>query len=404
MIYQKELDFLFRIFFSLNAVRNILLFFTINAIASWLLYASYVVIVLMIVLILGIRFKASTKVGMYFGVSSILLLILILIPMQYNPMAWNANAFTPVSFVLTIAFFSVTRKVCISVSTIRFCYMTFILQSIIAIACSFFPESFDSVNALTLNMGNSNQTAILLWSYFSFCFLFWARNKFNRKQSFALWLLMICLMIMIYLTQSRTALLSCILVILGYFWIFKMKKTVRVPQIVQYGVLVTPVVIPFAITELFKILPSGLLFFGKMLFSGREIIWKNIISAFFDEPLSHHLIEAPYYSAIMLNNIEKKKSWGCHNGILGVQWNYGLIVTVLVIVIFMIRFKNFKIIVEKNRNASMIFLIMLATIFYISFEEGMILGNICTTIFLPMLFVIGQSEQFYSTNMHYDKM
>lgn len=402
MIHQKELDFLFGIFFLLNAVRNILLFFSINGIASGLLYMSYIVIVLMIVLALAIRFKASTKVGMYFVTSSILLLMLILIPMQYNPMAWNANAFTPVSFVLTIAFFSVTRKVCISVNTIKFCYLTFILQSIIAIACIISPKSFDSVNALTLNLGNSNQTAMLLWSYFSFCFLFWGRNKFNRKQSFVIWLLMICLMIMIYLTQSRTALLSCALVIFGYFWIFKMKKSITIPQIVQYGILATPVVIPFAITELFTILPSGILFFGKMLFSGREIIWKNIIGTFFDEPLSHHLIEAPYYSTIMLNNIEMEKSWGCHNGILGIQWNYGLIVTVLVIVIFMIRFKDIKTIVEKNRNSNMIFLIMIATIFYTSFEEGMILGNICTTIFLPMLFIIGQSEKFYSTDINYD--
>lgn len=358
----------------------------------------YVVFAFIIVLMLWVRFMASTKVGVYFFTSIILLVILMTIPMLYTPIAWSANSFTPISFIFTVSFFLLSRKVCVSLSTLKYCYIAFLFQSIISLLCVFAPGSFDSEGALVLNMGNPNQTAMLLWSFFCFCFLFWVRKKFNNNQSVALWILLFGLMVEIYLTRSRTVLLSCAIVIIGYLWIRKSKSHGMFSLAVQRCLLIAPIIIPFLIINLVKVLPYEISILGKSLFSGREIIWNNVIETFLETPFSHHLIEAPYYSNIMQSNVEMQKAWGCHNGILAIQWNYGLIVTALVIFLFCVQLKHLRKIADKNENSSMAYLVVLASIFSLSFEEGLILGNICTTILLPMLFIIGRSEEYHARN------
>lgn len=397
MIRQKELNFLLKVFFALNAIRNICLFLKMMRIASLMLYASYIIITITIIISILVLLIKQKKVTWYFFLSITLISMLVIIPMLYDLSIWRANSYTPVSFLLTMTFLVVSREINISLSSIRFCYITFIIQGIVALVYSFLPSSFE-YGALVLNLGNPNQTAILLWTTFSFCFLYWSERKQRRKQSLGLLFLMTCLVAMIYLTQSRTAILSCIICIGGYFWISRISVNKKIPILFQGGLLTAPIFSPVLILYLMNIFPSGTTIFGKMLFSGRELIWKIILNEFISNPFSHHLDESPYYSNFQ-DSLKAMKAWGSHNGILAVQWNYGFFVTILVIFVYIYHILDLKRNAEINRNSCMVYIIVLASIVSLSFEEGMLMGNINTTIILPMLFIIGRSERFNSFNL-----
>lgn len=393
MIRQKELNILLELFFTLNALRNICLFLSLSGVASILFYITYGTLALIIILASLVRIKKRILVTKYFLASAVLIALLIGIPCAYGASAWTANSYTSVSFLMTILFLIFTKNVRISNKTIKFCYITFVLQAVFAIGCSFSATSFND-GVLELHIGNPNQTAILLWSIFAVCFLYWSKNRSNKRGSMCLGILIISLMILILLTESRTGLFSCMICFGGYFWINRKYTTKTIPYLVQGILLTMPIFFPLLILFLINILPNEITIFGKLLFSGREQIWKNILEAFLNNPFATHLNESPYYSNVIQNDIVSVKAWGSHNGLLAVQWNYGIVVTILAIYILGVQIIDLKRSAENHKNSCVVYIVLLATIFSISFEEGLLMGNVCTTATLVMLFIIGRSEEY----------
>lgn len=391
MINQREINILIKLFFLLNASRNICLFFSLNTIATGIFFSSYIVYALLIVVILLIKAQKPIELNQYFLVSYFLLFALVIVHCFYSVSIWTVNGYTPLSFFMTILFIAISRNVIITSSTIEFCCVTYIFQGIIAMFCVFIPGSFE-YGSLVLHIGNPNQTAILLWEIFAFSFLYWHKNRIKGKHAIGLWIIMIGVMIMIYLTNSRSVILSCVICVLGYFWLTISTYGNKLPLVGQRILLATPLLFPVAIVTMVNLLPNEVMVFGKRLFSGREQIWKNIIDSLLENPFSHHMLEAPYYSRIMQDNVVVSKAWGSHNGILAVQWNYGCVVAILVIILFMINVSDLKKYAEKNINSCMIYLVVLASIVSTSFEEGLLMGNICTTSIFGLLFMMGRSE------------
>lgn len=395
MIHKKELDLLFKTFFTLNALRNICLFFTLPKVASTIFYMTYLVSVLIIVFIILEIFNRPIRVSFYSFTSVTLVILLLLIPLSYDTWIWTANSYMALSFFMTMLLFVISRKVIISSETIHFISLTYIVQALVVLYLSLIPSSFEW-GALVLHLGNPNQTSILLCTILSFSYIYLNRNEDNIKFSICLKILIAAISILIILTKSRAGILFAFICIAGYLWIRKYSIKHIFAKIVQCGILITPIIFPIIILVLNNVLPNETMIFGKPLFSGREPIWSNIIEKFFDNPFSHHLNLSPFYLPMRdeFNLLVSVKAFGAHNGILAIQWYYGFIVLVLVLIVIGIQIIDLKKIVEMDEIYSIVYIVILATLFSLSFEEAVLMGNICTTMNLIILFIIGRSEKY----------
>lgn len=393
MIRHKYIDFFIELFIILIGLRNILLFLGAGGLASIVFYFTYIVNAIVIFMITYQTIKEPVRANLFFLASIAIIIALIYIPMTYGLSIWLDNGYMAISFLLTVIFIIVSKKVVISTYTIEICYKVALMQSLFAILCSLIPSNYQ-YGVLVMHMGNPNQTAIVLWSVFSFCFLYWSKKKHSHRRSLGIWILMIGLIALIYLTKCRTILLSFLITIILYFWIKRMPKSKSIQAIVQIILLISPIAIPIGILTLTSILPSNISIFGKLIFSGRESIWKKIIETFLAHPFLSHLNESPYTRNILQNGTVGSISMGAHNGVLAVLWYYGLIVTILIIYIIAYRVLEVKRCSETSFNACVTYILIIATIFTLSFEEGMLLGNICTTFILPIFFIIAQSENY----------
>mgnify|MGYP003418576766 CR=1 FL=1 len=391
---QKELDFLLTIFLVLNAIRNICFFFSMLEIARLVFYVAHIVLAFIIVIIVMLKISKPIKVTGHLIAAIILISMLVIVPMSYGLSIWAINSFTPISFLFTMLFIVVSKDIRISDHTIKVCCITYIVQAIVAIFCSFMPSSFE-YGALVLHIGNPNQTAIILWAAFVFSYLYWEK-KLVKKNTFLLWVIMICLAIMIILTQSRSISLSLIIVLVWHFLGNRKARFKNFPLLIQYALIFAPLYIPVIILLLMNILPSGITIFGKLLFSGREQIWQKIADAFLQNPFSYHLDVSPFYSNVMFNNVVSLKGWGAHNGFFAIQWSYGILVSMSVVYILYCNLIELKKNAENNVNSCIVYIVTLATIFSLSFEEALLMGNIFTTAILPLLFLIGRSEHYNS--------
>ncbi len=393
MIKRNSIDLLISMFFVLNAIRNIFIFSGLLSVATVVFFAIYFLIALLIVVVIYDLFKRPLKVNLFTIASIVLIISLIIIPMQYDRSVWIYNDYSHITFFMTIVFLIFSKRIFISNRTIEIGYKVSVIQALFAIACSFMLNSYED-GALVLNYGNPNQTAIALWIVFSFCFLYWRKKKHSHRISIALCLVMFATAILIYLTDSRAVLLS-IIITLVLFFVTKRKRTiVAVPNTIQSILCLSPILIPTITIALVKALPSNIMFLGKLLFSGREKIWEQITDAFFAQPFTTHLDTSPYFRYALENGHTVAKAMGAHNGTLALLWYYGILVLVLFLIIMAILIKNAKHSARISANAGSAYIIVLASLFSLSFEEGMILGNLCTSLYLPLLLIICQSEEY----------
>lgn len=395
MIHSIKIDRLIIFFFILNAIRNILLFVSLDSVASDVFYLIYITLGCIILLNLYAQIQNPIRVTKFFIASIILIITLLVILLNYGFNSWMDKEYIPaiISFFLTVSFLISSKNIIISQNTIRWCYFSFIMQAFVAIICAHLPGSYE-YGALVLNIGNPNQTSIILWSAFVSCFLFWTKHKPGKAQTAGLWILMVATMILIYKTESRTGFVSCIICICGYFWINGRKGNRKLPHIICNGILCFPLILPIIILTMLKLFPEKVKVLTHVLLSGREQIWENICKEFFLNPFANHITSSPYYSYVMMNNQETLKAWGAHNGVLAIQWNWGIIVTILIIYLLFYNLNELNNNAEINSNTKMVYLVVISTFFSLVFEEGMIMGNVCTSIMLPLFFIIGRSEAY----------
>ena len=390
----KEIDHLLELFLILCVIRNLCLFFSLSSVATLVFYSAYIVLALLIILMTLIKFR-NVKVNWYSFAGFLVTVMAVLIPMSYGGEIWSVSSFTPISVLFTILFLVLSKDIIISERTIRFFCIIHIIQAVFAVVCTVLPGSFE-YGALVLHIGNPNQTAIILWSSFVFCYLYWAKNLVKKNHTFVFFVVMVALAIMIVLTQSRSIILAFVICFFWQLWKRRKNGYNNFPVLVQSAIALAPIYIPILILILMNILPSEVTIFGKLLFSGREQIWKNIFDAFVQNPFAHHLDISPYYSNILLNNAEALKGWGAHNGFLAIQWNYGIIVLIPVVYILFKNVVEMRKYAEANVNSCIVYIVLLATLFSLSFEEALLMGNVCTTALLPVLFIVGRSEQYNS--------
>lgn len=388
----KLFDYLLCAFFAVNVSRNICLMIGISTVATALFYVSYVLFFVMIQFLFFSRCAKNEYMTGSFIFSVLLIALLLIIPSTYGFDMWVSKSYLPISFFLTMAFFIASKSVVVSELTMKICYMIQVLQALVALICSLFQNSFID-GALELKIGNPNQTAVMLWANFVFVFLYWAKNRYRSKGSFMLGCIMAGLIVLICLTKSRAVLLSLLICCCGYFFIKLFYGKKIFPRTIQIILFCAPLWTPIFLVLLSRTLPDDIVILNKSLFSGREHIWEKIFEEALKNPFACHLDSSPYYSIINVNNTETLKAWGCHNGLLSVMWNYGVCCLILVIVVLYNCIKP----VQKKMNdcfmAKMIYLVVMASIVSLSFEDALLIGNICTTFMTPVLLIFGRTEE-----------
>lgn len=392
VIQYKGLDILIKFCFILNAFRNLLLFSGMYGLASVFFYAIYGSVAVLIIAVLYMSIRTPIKLSVTALSSFVLIILLVAIPMTYGGLGWTSNGYSAISFLLTMVLIVFSNRVIIQEKTILTCYKVAVIEAIFAIALSLFSGSYE-YGSLVLHMGNPNQTAIVLWSIFSFCFLYWTKKKSNHKASVALWALMLGTAFLIYLTDCRAILLSFIITIGLYFFVKRNNQVRPIPRLLQIILCLTPIFIPAMVLTLMSTLPSNITFLGKLIFSGREQIWQKIVDSFLAHPFTSHLTESPFAHYVIQNGATVLKNMGAHNGVLAIQWYYGFLTLLLVCIVMYSRIKDAKKSAEINSESCVTYIAIISTIFSLSFEEGMIMGNVATTLILPLLFIICQSEE-----------
>ncbi len=191
----------------------------------------------------------------------------------------------------------------------------------IIISCLFIFMSFSDIaykygnstlQWLTLNLGNSNYTAVMLLGNFCILILtlYYTRKTIYRVFVFAL---SIGIFILLYKTNSRTSLVIGCLFLLC--WLFR----VRIKN--WYVALCTAAPILFCIIYIcagnIDVLRE-LTILGKPIFSGRIELWSTMFEEFYTGPMS-----------LLFGNYNVMRLQNAHNSFLVQFFNYGIIGVIL---------------------------------------------------------------------------
>lgn len=191
----------------------------------------------------------------------------------------------------------------------------FVLNFVIAllfIALYFSDKSYKYENStslwLTLNMGNSNYTAIMLLGNFDILLLtvLYVKNKIVKVGVTAV---SVFVFYMVYKTTSRMVFALAILVL--FCFLFKIK--IRNWQIV---LCITIPIIFYLVYNLFNSVDAlkNMTILGKPLFSGRIELWSKMFDKFYKG-----------LDSVFFGNFSVIQLANAHNGFLTVLFNYGII-------------------------------------------------------------------------------
>ena len=387
MLTEKLINTQLICFVLLVAIRNVLLMFSAQLLSGILFYAIYVVLLSIVVVAVFSYFKKKHIVFNAYKIVSVLLItLLLLIPFSYGLVGWSLNGFAPVSFFLTISFFVFCRTIIVSDRVMKACFYLSAIEAMVALVLSFLPDSYED-GSLVLHLGNPNQTSLFLWGLFSYCLVYWITYG---KKKFILFPLILMISVLVFLTKSRTGMLSCSLSFVLTLWACLKKRTTKPMKTTLNIISALPLVTPIVILFLLSTLSYDFTILGKPLFSGRELIWKNILDESLLNPFQPHLDTAPYYSGILIDGVSSIKAWGAHNGFMSILWNYGFVVALLSLALSIFFISDLNKFSKSSLEATVIFVVFASTIASLSFEEGAIMGNVCTTTLLPMLYLFAK--------------
>lgn len=216
---------------------------------------------------------------------------------------------------------------------------------------------------LTLGFTNPNLTGMVLFGVFCLLLV----NMFQKHRKIQV-VPLIILIYLIYLTGSRSALISALFVMMYYLFLSKRK----LPDAVVLTVMLIPIVFPLIYVWLFKRIGYAT-FLGKPLFSGRETMFIN----FFEILKS--------YPSILLFGDMNTKFANAHNAPFSVLLTIGLIGT------FIVYYNIIRQIIINNRNAntqvSRIAIVGLLGVFLQTSTEGYFMTGVFPGIFIVFVLV-----------------
>lgn len=166
---------------------------------------------------------------------------------------------------------------------------------------------------LTLGFNNPNETGIVLYYSVVYLLYLYIGFKGRRVLRFIILLITIRLCYLLYLTECRSCMFA-VLLCMAFYLFYRNKKTpvLRISKTIVLVLLLTPLFFSFIypIASIY-FANSEIMFLGKPLFSGREILYAEQFQHFFSYPL--------------LGNIKYFHFENALNGYLTILFNTGIV-------------------------------------------------------------------------------
>lgn len=137
---------------------------------------------------------------------------------------------------------------------------------------AYLTESGITSEYLVLGMTNSNLTGMILFALYGFLFVNYRKGK-NIKFNF---LVLIIALYLLFLTGARSSIISAVLLTVYGLFFYKY----RFPLILVKLMVLLPLLIIPLYLFLYSFLPSDYTLLGKPFFSGRELIFSNILFSY----------------------------------------------------------------------------------------------------------------------------
>lgn len=237
----------------------------------------------------------------------------------------------------------------------------------IALVVALFIQSFDPnsyiSNQLCFSYLNPNSTGLSAY----LCFLNLVVYLFTCKETYMKIALGVSAVLSLYLciiSNSRSALFSLILFVALMVLFLKKKNNHRLYIAVLRVAIGCLIAYPCIWVVFYAIVRKpDLMFFGKPLFTYRELIWNEMFIELLNNPIISRLGEA------------LKKGSGAHNVLLAVWWDYGVFAAILFCWLLYIFFDRLCKKIKSNLDIVLL-AALLSTFFSMSLEVLLFSGGV----------------------------
>ncbi len=259
-----------------------------------------------------------------------------------------------------------------------FYYPIFIINALLILATAV-PQNYTASGTLRLYTNNENQAGLILLSYFLMTML--CRWKICKSKTARVLydIELIGLIRGIFLTESRTSIMCVFLVIACCFISYHNSK---LNNIIINFVLALLIMLPFVQSILVNVLGRDFKLFGETIFTGREVIWRNITLIILANPVKLHVGEFvdttgfAYYG----NGLNS------HNSGLEIAWEYSL---VFAIIFFVLLFKFVNRIIDMKEEFSILIPCLCGVFLHMSFEVSYFVGGFDYYLYVMLIIQIG---------------
>lgn len=343
--------------------REIMLLIGLDKIASSLYeLAIYLFIAYIILSFFNVN-NSSVSLGMF-----ILLLVTLLcgVLMIYN--VWKLDGLvvsehmknTIGQILLLLFYFLFLTKIACYNKKNNHIYLFFNgVLAVCLIILAFFPSSY-YYGALRYNYDNPNGAglSILICSIGFLIGIGKSKTKLGKTASIALFLAMVALSV---LSQARASILVMAIMFIVYFFKRKSYKK-RINNLGFSVIYILLMMVPLIWVLFYKIAGEyNIVILGKPLFTGREKVWRYIISIVFNDLFKVHLGESVVYAT------------GPHNVVLSLCWDYGIFVAIVyLIVLFCIVLKLINNV--NSRRDLLIVSFFIGLLVHMCFENTLVSG------------------------------
>ena len=306
----------------------------------------------------------------FLGIISIILLNYLLYPETVTSDAlYRTGGF--IAFVILIVSSDALQM---TEKTIKLTYFFCLLCAIIFLCYSFSSFAYwntkQYVDSLTLGFYNPNFTAMVLFFLFSLLFICMP----NKHKMLSI-LFELIILYLLFKTKSRTSFFSTILI--PIFSICLQHKSL--PK----WLIIIIAAIPFLFVKIYLLLYHSMsdvgLFFGKTIFSGREITYVMF--------LNHIKTPLDYLIGHAQSNIFAN----AHNGPLGIFVSLGILGSICFWVIWFRKIFIYNSNISNKESYSSI-LVLLACLLNSCAEGGCLLGGFPLLIFVYIIFVLANNN------------
>jgi hypothetical protein len=141
---------------------------------------------------------------------------------------------------------------------------------------------------------------------------------------------------------------------------------------------------PFLYLVLANLLSRDIVIMGKLLFSGRETVWRLYFEEILTHPLSTHIGDT-----ISMTEVLYQANFNTHNAWMQVAWEYSLPVGGLFLLCFFLFLQGVIKVTRSSKKGKWILACFCAGMIHMTFESALIVGALdYTLLYVFPLFVI----------------